>query len=186
MKRAALVLVALAAASVAALAFGAGPQPAPLPYPIPGYLLIADRGNNRMLLVDSKKNILWSYPRPGQGTSFPFHFDDDTFFGPELKTIISNQEDQHTIQIISFPSGRVIWYYGHIDQAGSSPGYLNTPDEASLLPTGLVSVADAYNCRVLFINHAHKIVRQYGTTGVCKHNPPAQLGPVNGATPLAD
>ena len=84
------------------------------PGPIPGYLLIADRGNNRMLLVDSNKHILWSYPRPGQGTSFPFRFDDDTFFGPGLKTIISNQEGQHTIQIITFPGGRVIWYYGHI------------------------------------------------------------------------
>src|ERR1700730_1623328 len=103
MKRAALVVVALAAASAAALAFAAGPKPPPLPYPIPGYLLIADRGNNRMLLVDSNKHILWSYPRPGQGTSFPFRFDDDTFFGPGLKTIISNQEGQHTIQIISFP-----------------------------------------------------------------------------------
>jgi outer membrane protein assembly factor BamB len=186
MKRAALVLVALAAASVAALAFGATQKPTPLPYPIPGYLLIADRGNNRMLLVDSNKHIIWSYPKPGQGTSFPFHFDDDTFFGPGLKTIISNQEDQHTIQIISFPSGRVIWYYGHIGQAGSSPGYLNTPDDAYLLPNGLVSVADAYNCRIPFINHAHQIVRQIGQTTVCKHDPPRTIGQVNGATPTPD
>src|SRR5579872_2410380 len=58
----------------------------PVPSPIPGYLLIADRGNNRMLLVDNHKRILWRYPKPGQGLSFPFHFDDDTFFGPNLKT----------------------------------------------------------------------------------------------------
>src|SRR5438034_11666976 len=35
------------------------------PGPIPGYLLIADRGNDRMLLVNSRKDILWVYPRPG-------------------------------------------------------------------------------------------------------------------------
>ena len=66
------------------------------------------------------------------------------------------------------------------------PGYLNTPDDAYLLPSRLVSVADAYNCRVLWISPRHRIVRKYGTTGVCRHDPPRYLGPVNGATPLAD
>jgi hypothetical protein len=47
-------------------------------------------------------------------------------------------------------------------------------------------VADAYNCRVLFLSLAHRIVRQYGTTGVCRHDPPRYLGAVNGATPLRD
>jgi hypothetical protein len=156
------------------------------PGPIPGYLLIADRGNNRMLLVDSKKHIFWRYPKPGTRPSMPFRFDDDTFFGPRTDRIISNQEDQHTIQIISFPGGRVLWRYGHIDVPSSRSGYLHTPDDAYLLPNGIVTVADAYNCRVLFISPAHRIVRQYGTTGVCRHNPPRELGPINGATPLPD
>jgi hypothetical protein len=156
------------------------------PGPIPGYLLIADRGNNRMLLVNSSKHIFWTYPAPGATPAMPFRFDDDTFFGPKIDRIISNQEDQHTIQIISFPARKILWRYGHVNHQGSSPGYLRTPDDAYLLPNGLVTVADAYNCRVLFINHAHKIVRQYGTTGVCKHNPPTELGAVNGATPLPD
>src|SRR5947209_18816133 len=42
----------------------AAPLPTP-PRPIPGFLLIADRGNNRILLVDGRKRILWRYPRPG-------------------------------------------------------------------------------------------------------------------------
>jgi hypothetical protein len=157
------------------------------PGPIPGYLLIADRGNNRMLLVDSKKRIFWRYPKPGVTPSMPFRFDDDTFFGPgRADRIISNQEDQHTIQIISFPGGRVLWRYGRVDIPSSRLGYLNTPDDAYLLPNGIVTVADAYNCRVLFISPAHRIVRQYGTTAVCRHDPPRYLGPINGATPLPD
>ena len=103
----------------------------------------------------------------------PFRFDDDTFFGPRHDRIISNQEDQDTIQIISFPGRRVLWRYGHVNVKSGAAGYLNTPDDAYLLPNGLVSVADAYNCRVLFISPAHRIVRQYGTTGVCRHDPPA-------------
>jgi hypothetical protein len=156
------------------------------PGPIPGYLLIADRGNNRMLLVNSSKHIFWTYPAPEGAAAMPFTFDDDTFFGPGADRIISNQEDQDTIQIISFPGRKVLWRYGHVNQKGSANGYLNTPDDAYLLPNGLITVADAYNCRVLFINKAHRIVRQYGTTAVCGHNPPSELGAVNGATPLPD
>ena len=118
--------------------------------------------------------------------SFPFRFDDDTFFGPDLKTIISNQEEQHTIQVISFPGRRVLWHYGHVNHPGSIPGYLHTPDDAYLLPNGLVTVADAYNCRVLVISHDKRIVRQIGRTKGCVHDPPRSLGAVNGATPMAD
>ncbi len=153
------------------------------PAPIPGYLLIADRGNNRMLLVDSAKRIYWRYPR-ADGVAMPFRFDDDTFFGPQHDRVISNQEEQHTIQIVSFPAGRILWRFGHVNVKSGAPGYLNTPDDAYLLPNHLVSVADAYNCRVLFISPAHRVVRMYGTTGVCRHNPPSELGAVNGATPL--
>ena len=58
--------------------------------------------------------------------------------------------------MISFPAGRVLWHYGHANVRSGAPGYLNTPDDAYLLPNGLVSVADAYNCRVLFIAPAHR------------------------------
>ena len=156
------------------------------PGPIPGYLLIADRGNNRMMLVDSAKHVLWRYPGGGSQLAMPFVFDDDTFFGPRHDRIISNQEDQDTIQIISFPGRRVLWRYGHVNVKSSAPGNLNTPDDAYLLPHDVVSVADAYNCRVLFISPGHRVIRQYGTTGVCRHDPPRYLGAVNGATPLPD
>ncbi|MGB2951932.1 MAG: hypothetical protein WBB74_00910, partial [Gaiellaceae bacterium] len=152
--------------------------------PIPGYLLIADRGNNRILLVDGRKRILWRYPKPGVAPAFPFRFDDDAFFGPGLRTIISNQEEEHTIQVLSFPGGHVLWHYGHVNVRGSARGYLNTPDDAYLLANGLRTVADAYNCRVLFISAAKRIVLQIGRTGGCAHDPPRSLGAVNGGTPL--
>jgi hypothetical protein len=177
------------AATATSVSTGAAPGAAPQlhpPGPIPGYLLIADRGNNRMLLVNSSKHIFWQYPKPGVTPQMPFHFDDDTFFGPQVNRIISNQEEQHTIQIVSFPAGRVLWRYGHVNVKSSAAGYLNTPDDAYLLPNGLVTVADAYNCRVLFIDRVHRIVKQYGTTGICRHDPPRTLGSINGATPLAD
>ena len=114
---------------------------------LPGDLLIADRGNNRMLIVNPRHKVLWRFPnRPGQAHLF---FDDDTFFAPGGRRIISNQEDNHKIVEITYPRGRLVWSYGHAGVPGSTPGYLHTPDDAYALRNGLVIVADASNCRVL-------------------------------------
>lgn len=88
------------------------------------------------------------------------------------------------MQLLSFPGGRLLWEYGHPNVKGSAPGYLNTPDDAYLLPDGIRTVADAYNCRVLYLSPRKRIVRQLGTTGVCAHHPPRELGAVNADTPL--
>jgi hypothetical protein len=152
--------------------------------PLPGLLLIADRGNNRLLLVDGRKQVLWRYPPPGVQPAFPFRYPDDAFFGPDYHTIISSQEDQHTIQVIAFPSGRLLWHYGHPDLAGSAPGYLDRPDDAYLLRDGTRTVADILNNRVLLVSPRGAILRQYGRTGVSGHDPPRLLGSPNGDTPL--
>jgi hypothetical protein len=151
--------------------------------PFPGYLLIADRGNDRMLLVNGRKRILWAYPKPGTRPSMPFNFDDDAFFGPRFDRIVSNQEAQQTIEIISFPGRKVLWRYGHVNVAGSHRGFLHTPDDAYLLANGVVVVADVGNCRVLFISRTHQPLRQIGTTGACGHHPPKLVGAPNGDTP---
>ena len=156
------------------------------PSPLPGYLMIADRANDRLLLVDSGKRVLWTYPAPGSKPAMPFYFDDDVFFGRDHTVLISQQEEQQTIQLLSFPEGKLLWSYGHVNVRGSSAGSLSTPDDAYLLPDGTVSVADVRNCRVVFISPGHKVVRQLGTTGVCGHHPPDQLASPNGDTPLPD
>jgi hypothetical protein len=163
----------------------ASPSPR-LPGPLAGLLLIADRGNNRLLLVDSHKRILWRYPQPGRRPAFPFRYPDDAFFGPGYRTIISSQEDQNTIQVIAFPSGRLLWHYGHPNVDGAAPGYLDRPDDAYLLANGTRTVADILNSRVLLISPRGKIVRQYGRTGVPGHDPPRLLGSPNGDTPMPD
>jgi hypothetical protein len=155
------------------------------PPPIPGYLLIADRGNDRILLVDGRKHIFWQYPKPGTKPDQPFYYDDDTFFDSTHRQIISNQEEQQTIQVISFPGRKVLWSYGHVGVRGTAQGYLHTPDDAYFLPNGQISVADAHNCRILFIDRAtHRVAKQYGTDGDCRHGPPGLIDYPNGDTPL--
>jgi Kelch motif len=168
-------------------AFGtAGASGAGSPY-FGDKLLVADRGNNRLLLLDDKNQIVWSYPSvyaaaPPGG----FYFPDDAFFARHGTEIISNQEENETIVIIAFPSGQLLWQYGHPRQPSSDPGYLHEPDDAYLLKNGQVTVADADNCRVLFINPDKTVASQIGTNDVCAHRPPTELGSPNGDTPLAD
>jgi hypothetical protein len=161
-------------------------QPAHIPGPLPGALLIADRGNNRMLLVDVHRRILWRFPTGrDRARGVRLYFDDDTFVEPGGKAIVSNEEENHTILSVNIATHHVTYLYGRPGVKGSGPGLLNTPDDAYVLPDGTLTVADAYNCRILFIRN-HRIVRQIGTTGVCAHGPPRTLGAVNGDTPLPD
>jgi hypothetical protein len=150
-------------------------------------LLVADRGNDRILLLDNDNRLVWSYPSSyAAAPPGGFYFPDDAFFARHGTAIVSNQENNQTIVIIGFPSGQMLWQYGHPRVPGSSANFLHTPDDAYLLRNGQVTIADAANCRVLFINPDKTVARQIGTNGVCRHSPPADLGSPNGDTPLAN
>jgi PQQ-like domain len=154
------------------------------PSPLPGALLIADRGNNRILLVTARHRWLWRFPDPAdRSRGVILRFDDDAFVAPGGRTIVSNEEDADTIVSIDIATHGRVHLYGEPGVKGSSSGLLNTPDDAYPLPGGVVTVADAYNCRVLWIR-AHRIIRQLGQTGVCQHDPPKTFGSLNGDTPL--
>jgi len=154
------------------------------PGPLPGGLLIADRGNDRILLVDPRRRILWRFPT-ARDRRLGRHliFDDDTFVEPGGKALVTNEEDNQDILSIDIKTHAVRNLYGHPGVSGTGPGYMHTPDDAYVLPDGTTTVADAYNCRILFIRH-RRIVRQIGRTAVCVHDPPRTLGSVNGDTPL--
>jgi hypothetical protein len=146
-------------------------------------LLVADRGNNRLLLLDSASRVVWKYPSAGAPR---LYFPDDAFFTDHGRAIISNQEENETIIKLAYPSGKITWSYGHPGRPGTAPGYLHEPDDAYLLKNGQVAVADAVNCRVLVINKNRTVAHQIGSDGVCVHSPPASMGSPNGDTPLAD
>jgi hypothetical protein len=151
---------------------------------LPGYLLIADRGNNRILIVDPQRKVVFTYPSPADlAAGRKLFFNDDTFVEPGGQALIANEEDNHAIVQVGIPDRSLTVLFGHPGESGSDGTHLHTPDDAYMLPDGSFVVADAYNCRVLFVR-AHAIVRQYGTSGVCRHEPPRFLGPVNGDTPL--
>lgn len=153
---------------------------------LPGDILIADRGNNRVLLVDPQGHVLWRFPTPADlARGRHLVLDDDTFVAPGGRTIVANEEDNHAIVSIDVATHELKVLFGHPGVRGAGTTLLNTPDDAYPLADGSVVVADAYNCRILFISN-HQITRQYGSAGTCRHDPPRFFGPVNGDTPTPD
>ncbi len=171
-----------AAASTASTAAGTTAKA-----PFKGSLMIADRGNDRILVVNNRKEILWRFPSKAHpAPPGGFYFPDDAFFIHGGHGIISNEEQNERIVQLAYPSGKLLWSYGHPGVTGSEPGYLHEPDDAYLLRNGDVTVADAQNCRILRISPAKKVLSTFGDPSGCFHEPPAYLGSPNGDTPLAN
>jgi outer membrane protein assembly factor BamB len=152
----------------------------------PGGLLIADRGNGRLLVVDDAGRLLWTFPGPGSLPRGQRFAADDAFVAPDGRTIVANDEAHQVIDRIDIATRRVIWQYGQYGQAGSRAGFLHTPDDAYPLANGDIVVADIRNCRVMQIAPSKSIVRQWGRTGRCVHHPPTTFAQPNGDTPLPD
>ncbi len=137
--------------------------------------MIADRQNGRILMVDTAGTIHWQFPT-AHGLPAGQRFSaDDAFLSPDGKTITANEEGHQVIVRIDIATRRIVWEYGRYDHAGSGPGRLHTPDDAYPLANGDVIVADIGNCRIIEVSQAKKIVRQWGRTGACADQRPANL-----------
>lgn len=143
---------------------------------LPGYLLVADRNNDRIIILSPDKHIVWQV----DGLRQP----DDAFFTPGFKSVITNQEFNDTLAEISLAGKKTLWSYGHAGVAGSSPGYLDAPDDAYRLASGVTTVADIKNCRIVQLRPDHTLLRILG--GRCAHDPPRGFASPNGDTPLPD
>jgi hypothetical protein len=60
------------------------------PNALPGYLLISDRGNSRVIELDPRGNIVWQFPPPGYKGPIPFNQNDDAFFSPDREEVSTN------------------------------------------------------------------------------------------------
>ncbi len=154
---------------------------------MPGYVLVADRNNNRLLILSPAKKIVWQFPRSGDiRAGQTFRDPDDAFFTPDYHGISTNEEFNDQMALISIKRRAIVWSYGRAGVAGSALGELSNPDDAYLLSGGRMMVADIQNCRVLVVDRAHRILRSYGSPARCYHDPPTSFHSPNGATPLAD
>ena len=154
---------------------------------LPGPVLIADRANNRLLIIDPSGRLLWEFPRPADlRPGETFRAADDAFFSSDGKQIVATQEDDAAISVIDVAHRRIVYRYGLPGAPGSAPNRLSNPDDAMLLPGGWIITADIKNCRLLLLTvGSHRPARVYGTTEQsCFHAPPAHWGSPNGAFPM--
>jgi outer membrane protein assembly factor BamB len=155
------------------------------PSVLPGDVLIADRSNNRLLVVDPRGRIVWRFPRPGN-ESLPLP--DDAFFSPDGRDIVVTEEDADTVSVVDVASRRIDWRYGALNVPGSSTDRLAHPDDAMMLPSGLILAADIENCRLLLLRPpSHRPASSAGSpVQGCVHYPPRAWASPNGAFPLAE
>jgi hypothetical protein len=155
------------------------------PSVLPGDVLIADRSNSRLLVVDPQGRIVWQFPRAGDSQTLPLP--DDAFFSPDGRQIVVTEEDVDAVSVVDVASRRIVWRYGAINVPGSSANRLAHPDDAMLLPDGSILTADIENCRLLLLRPpALTPARAVGSpVAGCVHNPPTAWGSPNGAFPLA-
>ena len=167
-------------AQVGHLALGSNPAA------LPGDLLIADKLNNRLIIVDPHGRIRWQFPRrgdlaPGQTFKIP----DDAFFNPDGTHIIATEEDDQVIRIIDIARHRITYTYGKPGVPGQGPNRVWNPDDAVILPDGAILTADIKNQRILLIGRgAHRPSKSFGSPGSGYHNPPLAYGAPNGAFPI--
>jgi outer membrane protein assembly factor BamB len=153
------------------------------PSVLPGDVLVADRSNDRLLVVDPQGRIVWRFPRPGS-RSLPLP--DDAFFSPDGRRIVVTEEDVDVISVVDIASQRTVWRYGVVGIPGAGANRLAHPDDAMLLPDGSIVAADIENCRLVLLRPpSHRLVRSTGAPARgCVHSPPTAWGSPNGAFPL--
>ena len=158
------------------------------PSVLPGDVLIADKLNNRLIIVDPSGRVRWEFPRKGDlAPGQTFRIPDDAFFTPDGRYIVATEEDDYAIRIIDVATHRIVYTYGKPGVPGSGPNRLDNPDDAIMLPDGDLVTADIKNQRLLLIAPgAHSPLRQWGVPGHGYHDPPLRYGAPNGFFPTPD
>jgi outer membrane protein assembly factor BamB len=152
--------------------------------PFTGKLLIADRGNDRIIEINARGAVDWMFPRPGQKLLEPFGAPDDAFYTADGRTIIANAEGHQTVTAIDRATGTILWQVGKYNVRSSRVGYFNEPDDAVPQPDGTIWVADIRNCRLVHLSAAGAWLGTLGNRA-CRHNPPVSFAEPNGAFPTS-
>lgn len=109
----------------------------------PGKILISDRNNDRMIEVDRKGKVWWSFNK------LKHCHDADRLSNGNFLVASSNENKIFEVDL----GGKVVWSYGD-----GSAEMLNWPRDADRLDSGNTLIADTKNNRVIEVNKNGKIV----------------------------
>jgi len=178
MGRACLFVAAVLSGVVASVGGPAGAWMEPGTFNQSGNVLIADQFNNRVIEVDPKGTIVWSWglgPHDFSANS-PLGVNDSERVGNDTlisATGIPPKADPYCKKgcadnrvLLVDPSGNIMWQYGQFGVTGNGPDELNAPVQSTWTPKKTVYITDQGNQRVIEVDMEKNILWQYGTTGV--------------------
>lgn len=119
------------------------------------HLLIADEGNQRLILVSGAGELLWEYGQP-ELIARPW-FAEQTLKG----TVLFCDRDLHMVFEIDPRTKQTIWSYGHPLQAGDGPEELHEPSCVRRLSNGATLIVDTGNHRLLLLSPVGTLMRSF-------------------------
>ncbi len=131
----------------------------------PGVIPQAPNGapDNRVVLVDPFKRIVWQYGRFGQTGSGPnlLNTPVQCTWLPNFHVLITDQGNNRIIEVSL--TRQIVWQY---PGANTNPSdQLNSPNSAELLENGHILIADENNNRALEVTRGDQVVRTFTAHG---------------------
>ncbi len=119
--------------------------------------------DNRVLLVDRNKQIVWQYGQFGVAGSGPDQLNTpvQTTWLPDAHVLITDQANERVIEVNL--AKQIVWQYGTTGVSGNGPEQLNNPNCAELLENRHILICDENNNRAIEVNRHGDIVWQYGS-----------------------
>ena len=119
------------------------------------HLLIADEGQQRLVLVSSSGELLWEYGQPDLIAS-PW-FAEQTLKG----TVLFCDRDLHMAFEIDPRTKETVWAFGNPLQAGDGPDELHEPSCVRRLSNGATLIVDTGNHRLLLLSPVGTLMRSF-------------------------
>jgi hypothetical protein len=143
--------------------------------------------DNRVMLVDPGKQIIWQYGQAGITGSGPNQLNtpvQNTWL-PNGHILVTDQGNMRVIEITL--DKQIVWQYGQTGVSGDGHNQLNNPNSAELLTNGHILIADENNNRVIEVNRSKNIVWSYGCSTCTQLNGAAFASRLhNGHTLISD
>jgi hypothetical protein len=110
--------------------------------------------DNRVILVDSRGEIVWQYGQFGVTGFGPNQLNtpvQNTYL-PSGNVLITDQGNERIIEVRRMDNA-IVWQYGENGVAGIGPNQLNNPNAAELLANGHILISDENNNRAIEVTH---------------------------------
>ncbi len=121
--------------------------------------------DNRVVLVNPQKHIVWQYGKFGVSGSGPDELNTpvQATYTKRQTIFITDQANERVIEVGR--NKRILWQYGTTGVTGTGFNQLNNPNSAELLGNGHVLISDENNNRAIEVDRSKNIVATFTAGG---------------------